>query len=370
MSPAESGRPSLRVGLLTPCFWPEVRRGTERFARELGDGLLARGHHPRLITSHRGSPSRRVEDGLPIVRLPRPPDGRLRRRFYEDHLTHVPLSYAALRAGRYDVAHALFPSDGLAAARWGERTGRPTVLSYMGIPDRAWLCARRARLRVTLDAVRRCDAVVALSEAAAREFERTLGVQARVIHPGVDLREFAPGGDRAEAPTIICAAAIDAPHKRVALLLEAFAHVRRERPDARLVLSRPSNGVRRPRGEGIELADLDDRRALADAYRSAWVSALPSVGEAFGLVLAEALACGTPVVATSTGGMTEVVGENGAVGRLFEGGEPEPLARALLEALELAGDPATTAACRRRAELFSVDRCTESYLALYRELGA
>jgi glycosyltransferase involved in cell wall biosynthesis len=370
VSAGQPGGPSLRVGLLTPCFWPEVRRGTERFARELGDGLLARGHRPRLITSHRGGPSRRVEDGLPVVRLPRPPDGRLRRRWYEEHLTHAPLSYAVLRTGRYDVAHALYPSDGLAAARWGERTGRPAVLSYMGIPDRAWLCARRARLRVTLDAARRCDAVVALSEAAAREFERTLGIRARVIPPGVDLDAFAPGGERAEAPTIICAAAVDAPHKRVGLLLDAFARVRRQRPDARLVLSRPADGVRPPRGEGIELADLDDRSALAGAYRSAWVSALPSVGEAFGLVLAEALACGTPVVATRAGGMPEVVGENGAVGRLFEGAEPEALASALLEALELAGDPATERACRERAELFSLDRCTESYLALYRELGA
>ena len=43
-----------RIALLSPCFWPEVRRGGERFTRELADGLLARGHHPELITSHPG----------------------------------------------------------------------------------------------------------------------------------------------------------------------------------------------------------------------------------------------------------------------------------------------------------------------------
>jgi glycosyltransferase involved in cell wall biosynthesis len=370
VSRAHPAGSSLRVGLLSPCYWPEVRRGTERFARELSDGLLARGHRPRLITSHSGPFARTVEDRLPVLRLPRPPDGRLRRRFLEDHLTHVPLSYAALRAGHDDVAHALFPTDALAAARWGERTGRPALLSYMGIPDRAWLCARRGRLRVLVEACRRCDAVVALSQAAALQFERTLGVEARVIHPGVDVRTFSPGGERAERPTIICAAAIDTPNKRVGLLVEAFARVRRERPDARLVLNRPRDPSKAPAGEGIELADLDDRHALADAYRSSWVSALASVGEAFGLVLAEALACGTPVVATRSGGMPEVVGEDGSVGRLFEGADPEPLARALLEALELAEDPATAAACRERAEGFSTDRCAEAYLGLYRELGA
>jgi phosphatidylinositol alpha-mannosyltransferase len=212
--------------------------------------------------------------------------------------------------------------------------------------------------------------VVALSEAAAREFERTLGIEARVIPPAVDLDAFTPGGERAEAPTIICAAAIEEPRKRVGLLVEAFALVRRERPDARLVLNRPRDPRAAPSGEGIEIADLDERAALADAYRSAWVSALPSLGEAFGLVLAEALACGTPAVSSRLGGMPEVIGDDERVGRVFDGDDPQDVARALLEALELAEDPATAAACRERAALFSTDRCTERYLALYRELGA
>ena len=94
----------MRVALLSPCFWPEVRRGSERFVRDLADGLIARGHEPRLITSHAGRPSRAVEDGLPVVRHWRPPARRLRAREYEDHLTHVPFSYLELRAGRDDVA--------------------------------------------------------------------------------------------------------------------------------------------------------------------------------------------------------------------------------------------------------------------------
>ena len=370
MSPQPPSDGALRVALLSPCFWPEVRRGSERFVRELSDGLIARGHRPRLITSHPGRPSRSVEDGLAILRLPRPPDGRLRRRFYEEHMTHVPLSYAALRGGRDHVAHAVFPTDALAAARWTKQTGRPSVMSYMGIPDREWLCERRGRLRATVDAARGCSAVVALSGAAAGAFDRWLGVDARVIPPGVDLRAFARRGERDERPTIICAAAIDEPRKRVGLLVEAFARVRRERPNARLVLNRPRDPATAPDAEGVELAELSDRGELASAYSSAWVSALPSLGEAFGLVLAEALACGTPVVASRLGGMPEVVGEDRAVGRLFDGGDPKALADALLEALELAEDPSTADACRRRAELFSTDRMTDAYLDLYRELGA
>jgi glycosyltransferase involved in cell wall biosynthesis len=357
----------LRVAFLSPCFWPEVRRGSERFVRELADGLIARGHEPRLITSHPGRPSRTVEDGLPVVRRWRPPARRLRRREFEDHLTHVPFSYLELSAGTDDIAHAVYATDACAAARWSARTGRPSVFSYMGIPDRKNLVERRLRLVATVKAVRGCSAVVALSRHAAAAFHRELGVEARVIHPGVDLDAFAPG-PRAPEPTVFCAADAGEPRKRVELLVRAFGRVRRERPGARLVVSRPRDPVaaERLRGMDVELVDVDDRRALADAYRAAWVAALPSWGEAFGLVLVEALACGTPVVATARDGMREIVDRDG-IGRLFDGGEEE-LARSLLEALELAADPAAATACRARAEEFSTERCTDRYEALYREL--
>ena len=351
-----------RVALLAPCYWPEVRRGTERFARELADGLIADGHRPTLITSHPRRLSRTVEDGMRVVRLPRPPHARLDRRGYEQHLTHLPLSAAAVAAARPDVAHALYPADALAA----RAARRPVVLSYMGIPDAGWLAGARLRRRILTAAVRGVDAVVALSEAAAVEFRRTLGVDARVIAPGVDTAAFAPGGRRDERPTIVCAAALDAPQKRVGELVEAFALVRRVEPDARLVLSRPPPGVPVFEREGVEFADLDDRAALAAAYRRAWISALPSMGEAFGLVLVESMACGTPVVARRTGATPEVVNADD-VGVLYDGGPPA-LAAALLEGLDRAHDPVVAAACRARAMGFSVRRCVDAYESLYEEL--
>jgi glycosyltransferase involved in cell wall biosynthesis len=372
----------LRVALLSPCFWPEVRRGGERFTRELADGLLARGHNPRLITSHRGLTRRSTEDGLPILRLPRPPQGRLLTRMYEPYMTHVPLSYAALRAGDYDVAHAVYPTDALAAARWRRRSGRPAVLSYLGIPSASWLKERR-RGEVLRAAIRGCDAVVALSRHAADAFERSLGYRAPVIQPGVDLTAFHPSANGASGPrpeprpgpTIICPAAVEEPRKQIGLLVQSLALIRREQPGARLVLSRPRTmalargaGID-PGAPGVEWAALDERAALARAYAEASVAVLPSVDEAFGLVLAEAMACGTPVVGYDGGATPELIDRPG-VGVMFDRLEPRALADALLAALELGARPETSANCRARAEELSADRCTDSYLELYSSLGA
>jgi glycosyltransferase involved in cell wall biosynthesis len=370
--PKEDGtdRSGLRVALLSPRFWPEVRRGGERFVRELADGLIARGHRPRLITSHPGLPSRAVEGGLTVVRNWRPPDAALQRRGWEGFLTHVPFSYLSLRWGDDDLAQAVYPTDALAAAHWSKHVGRPSILSFLGIPDPRWLPERRLRFETLIWALRGCTALTVLSRAAAEAFHRSLGIDPWVIPPAVNVRAFMPGGERSEEPTVFCAAAVEDPMKRVELLLGAFEMVRRQRPRARLLLSRPHDaGLAQElaASEGVELVDVDRHEALLETYRKSWVSVLPSDGDAFGLVLAEALACGTPVVGSNLGGVPDVI-DREEVGRLFEGADVQGLACALLETLELAQDPATASACRARAEEFSTERCAEAYEELYQEL--
>ena len=361
----------LRVAMLTPVFWPEVRRGTERTVHELCSGLIARGHEPLVITSHHGKLSRGSEEGVPVLRVPRPPDERLRRRAFEDYLTHVPLSYAALRKERPDVAHAWFQTDALAAIRYGRKTGRPVVHSYMGVPNHTGLMWRRRRLQITQRALAGADVTVALSRYAAREFERWLDFKPRVIPPPVDVDTFRPTAERTPEPTVVCAAVANTvePRKRLDLLLRAWPLVLRDRPTARLILDRPrewfSPGENHSRGLVTE--DMSDRRERARWYSSAWASVLPSEGEAFGLVLAEALACGTPGVGSNLAGIPEVIGSD-AVGRLFDGDEPEALAKALLEAFELAQDPGTRTACREHVMQFSRAAVTDAYEQLYREL--
>ena len=355
----------MKVALAHPTYWPEVRRGAERLVHDLAGGLGDRGHDVRVVTSHRAAPRRTVEDGVEVVRLWRPPGDRLRRRWFEDHVALAPLTYLELTFGHDDVVHALQAPDGAAAARWTRDTGRPSVYAHMGVPHRAWLTARRDRLALVQRAVAGCSAVTALSEHARDAFHRWLGVEARVIPPPVDTHAFQPGGERAEHPTVVCPADAGEPRKRVPMLVSAFARVRREHPRARLLLDRRTAARLHDPQAGVEAVPMDDLPAI---YRAAWVGALPSWGEAFGLVLAESLACGTPVVGTNDGGIPEVLGSDDGVGRLFDRDDPAGLERALLEAIDLARDPASGARCRARAERFSVERCAERHEALYSDL--
>ncbi len=352
----------MHVALLNPVFWPEVRRGSERFARELADGLLAQGHEVSLITSvpRLRDTGTTDEQGLNVIRVFRPNaiEHRLRRRLFEEHLAHLPFTFGALTQLDPDVAHALYPTDALAALRWKQRTQRPVVHSYMGIPHRQSLANRRRRKEIVTKVCREADATVALSDIAQQGFRHWLGVDAQVIPPAVDLTTFTPKtyDQRATRPLVLCAADHTQPRKRVGLLKAACDEL-----GVQLAVTRV-NGAAAPPGT-IEL-DLDDRAALAQANREAWVHALPSIGEAFGLVLAEALATGTPVV----GGQPEVVGDRTTGAYVDQEATVDDVAQALQHALTLSQDPRTIATCRQRAERWSVAACASAYADLYSAL--
>jgi glycosyltransferase involved in cell wall biosynthesis len=157
-----------------------------------------------------------------------------------------------------------------------------------------------------------------------------------VIEPGVDLRSFVPGGQRSIHPSILIPGVGSGP------LLEAFSDVRRARPEATLLIGRP---------EG------------PDAYRSAWLTVVPSAADVSGLVALESLACGTPVVAR-----TPDLIDRPEIGATLGSEDAVELARAILDGLELAGDARTANACRRRAEDFSIERRVAAHTALYNEL--
>ncbi len=261
------------------------------------------------------------------------------------------LPQVVARARGFDLLHLHYPFFGtaelLAARCW---FGRPRlVLQYqmdvVGVHWKARLFEwhRRTLLPMIL---RAADAIVVTSnDYAASSFlaPRLASLQDKlaVISAGVDLSEFLPNGDRlaarrrvglADAPTEFFLARLDRAHyvKGLHLLIDAVARL----PDTVLVVG--GDGEWRAQYQARAHASLGPRaRFIGDVpddslpayYRAADVVALPSVDrtEAFGLVLLEALACGTPVVASRLPGVRTLV-DNGRTGYLVDPGNIDELA--------------------------------------------
>jgi glycosyltransferase involved in cell wall biosynthesis len=357
----------MRIALLHPTYWPEVRRGSERLAHDLGAALVRRGHDVTLLTSHDEATTTSTEDGIRVIRERRPP--RLPgAKFYEDHLASTPQRIRQLVRGRFDLAHALLPVEGWAAAQARRLGGPPYVLSIHGVLNREYLVHRRYRLEMLRTAVAGAAATSVLSEAAAEPFRRYALGDPVILPGGVVCADYAGERSPADSPTLLCAASLGDPRKRGPLLLDAFARLRERTPGARLVLAggqdpyggRGDGGL----GEGVERLEIDRTDSLARAYSSAWATVLPSIHEAFGLVLLESLASGTPVVAARSGAAPDVAGGNGT-GRLFEPDDEEDLARAMSEALDLSTAPGAAERCREQARRYDWDRVVESYERTY-----
>jgi phosphatidylinositol alpha-mannosyltransferase len=361
----------MRIALLHPTYWPEVLRGSERIVHDLGSELATRGHEVTLITSHPGRATESEEDGMRVIRARRPP--RLPGAgVYEHHIANAPNVARRLRNGRFEVVHAFFPVDSWVAVQRRIRGGPPVVATLHGIPTRQYLVARRYRLQMLLEVAARADACTVLSEAAARPFRDYLLRDPLVVPPGVQAGRYASPEPRSSRPTIVCAASLGDPRKRGSLLADAFALLRSRVPEVRMLVLRGRDPILSRGGiilpEGAEwLEPVHRPEELAPIYASAWASVLPSFEEAFGVVLTESLAAGTPVVADRTGAGPEIVTDE-RIGRLFEGDGDrarEDLARALVEALELGARPETADLCRSHAAGWDWGRVVAGYEAVY-----
>ena len=150
-------------------------------------------------------------------------------------------------------------------------------------------------------AVRKSAAVLTVSEAVKRDL-LAFGAKHVVVTPnGIDAR-FTADGPRAQGRYFLYAGN-DKPHKRVDLLVAAFARVKRELPDVNLVLA--GAAFERFRDVAITPGFVDDAE-LAALYRGAMALVLPSIEEGFGLPAAEAMACGAPVITSDAPALVEI----------------------------------------------------------------
>ena len=301
----------------------------------------------------------------------------------------VPAIVSLLRLARYVRRHRIpvihtsdRPRDAAAAVVLARVTGARSIV-HVHVGWAEWMSP------ILQWALRRADALVAVSEFVATTLDDAGHDPARthVVLNGIDLDRWTPHVGRAEtrralgipddAPTVLTVCRLFR-GKGPTELIRAVAKVNADRPGVRLLIV----GAEMERGYAAELRAEADGLGLHDNVQflgrrpdvdrlmaSADVYAMPSLGEPFGLVFAEAMAMRLPVVALDSGGAPEVV-EHGRTGLLARHGDIDELAAYLRD---LVGDPERRAVMgdegrRRVEERFTIGRMSDDMATVYRRV--
>ena len=290
---------------------------------------------------------------------------------------------AYVRAARPDALLSAVTQANVAALLGARLAPVPVAIAIHGDVDRSYSALQRARARALYP---EAAAAAAVSRGLAEQAVRRLGLdpdRTRTIYNGLPAAEIARRSAEAPehpwfsdgGPPVVLAVGRITPQKDHPALVAAFARLRRRRP-ARLAImgagaARSRAALRaaaRRLGVAEDTALLDFDRNPFRYMRRAGVVALSSRWEGLGMVLLEAMACGTPVVSTDAPfGPAEIL-DGGRWGPLVPVGDADALARALGAVLDGAHPP--PAELRRRAAEFDTARMADGYERLLADAAA
>lgn len=344
----------MKVGLVCPFSW-DVPSGVAIHVQDLADNLIALGHEVQVLAP--GDDDSDVPDYVTLAGRPIsiPFNGSVAR------VQFGPVAASRVRRwvreGDFDVLHVHSPvSPSLSMIACWSSLG-PIVGTFHASMDgrsrsmavSAWL------LQVTLEKVR---ARIAVSEEARRTVVENLGGDAILIPNGVDVARFNQAkpleGWPGSGGALAFLGRVDEPRKGLPQLLAAFPAIAEHHPGVRLLVIGPGDpevidamlpvALRRH----VEVLGRVDEVTKARALASVDLYVAPHVGgESFGIVLLEAMAAHTPVLASDLPAFRSVL-DDGACGALFPVGDSDALAEA---AMRLLADPERRASLRAAGDV-------------------
>ena len=359
---------SLRVAMLSVHTCPLAALGGKEtggmnvYVREVSRELGRMGLALDVFTRSQDPTIPRVVplgDGARVVHLPAGPQTPMPRESVHAHLEEFVDGVDAFRVASgvdYDLVHAHYWLSGVVGLALRERWGVPVLQMFHTLGRiKNGVARRRADLEpsVRLDEEQRIvgqvDGLVAASVVERRALIAEYGAESSrttVIPCGVDTELFRPG-DRdvararvgaGDAPLVLYVGRI-APIKGLETLLDALAQLRARGSAVRLLVvggeaDEPTDGheaeIRRRVDtlglrEVVRFAGAQPQEALRDYYVAADVTVLPSYYESFGMVVLEAMACGSPVIGSRVGGLTTTI-RDGVTGFLVPDGDAGALA--------------------------------------------
>ena len=328
----------MRVGLVCPYAW-DAPGGVRSHIADLAQTLIARGHEVSVLApvdEAEEVPDWIVDGGRPVSV---PYNGSVAKLSFGVKATARVRRW--IRDGDFDVLHVhepLAPSLSLLAC-WVGRG--PIVATWHSSSERSRMLS--AGFYIAQTAMEKVTARIAVSEDARRFLVGHLGGDAVLIPNGVRVSDFVTD-ERLDAfdpdrPSMVFLGRMDEPRKGLAVLVAALPGIVAEVPDVQVVVVGPGDIDEqresldpRVRDNVVYLGRVSDADK-ARAFASADVYVAPHTGgESFGIVLAEAMAASTAVLASDLPAFRNVLAD-GTAGRLFATGDSAALARAAVDLL-------------------------------------
>jgi phosphatidylinositol alpha-mannosyltransferase len=321
----------MKIGIVCPYSW-DIPGGVSAHVADLAEALIRMGHEVSVL-----APAE-FDELLPDYVVS---TGKPRAVKYNGSVARLSFGPIAARKvskwiedGEFDVLHVhepLAPSLSVLAC-WAAKG--PIVATWHSSMDKSRMMLTLSKLAQT--AMEKVSARIAVSEAARATLIKHVGGDAVVIPNGVDISTFTnakpmfgwPGANQ----SIVFLGRGDEPRKGLSVLVEAYPEIRRQHPQVRLLIAGPGEP-----DDTLKKLSREDRASVtvlgmvapqdkASVLASGTIYVAPNTGgESFGIVLLEAMASGTPVVASDLEAFKRVL-DNGKAGITFENENSQDLA--------------------------------------------